>query len=206
MRRFVDISLRTMIESFISIMEVHSPYTQGHSRRVAELSVELLERVAPKEVYDEMRFNMELLGYLHDVGKILIDENILNKTDDLTEMEWETIKQHPLISYRILRSISSVPGTVAEGALKHHKLLDGSGYPEMFPDGIEDEIPFMVRILTIVDIWDALTTSRPYRTQEITELRAISIITEQVVLNQLDKAIFEEFINLIEEKTYGLRE
>ncbi|MBI5866409.1 MAG: HD domain-containing protein, partial [Planctomycetes bacterium] len=113
-------------------------------------------------------------GRLHDVGKIGIAERILNKPGDLTEVEFEQIKQHPRLSYEMLRPVSSLGPNLLDAVLHHHEDYDGSGYP----DGLAGEsISLGARILRIVDVFDALTSTRPYRAGKTVE-QPLSIIAD----------------------------
>ena len=99
------------------------------------------------------------MGLLHDIGKIGIPENILNKTSRLTDEEFETIKNHTKIGYNILKTIGEFP-KLSIGARYHHEKFDGKGYP----DGIKGEdIPLEARIIAIADAYDAMTSTRSYR-------------------------------------------
>jgi HD-GYP domain-containing protein (c-di-GMP phosphodiesterase class II) len=147
------IALKAIFRSLIEALEVSDPYTRGHSERVASISVALgLElQLTTRE--------LEILqdaGALHDIGKIGVSKEILNKPGRLTSAEFEEIKKHPIYGYNILRPLD-LP-EVLDITLKHHERLDGKGYPY----GITDYPP-LVRVLQIADVWDALTSDRPYR-------------------------------------------
>lgn len=148
-----QIALRSIFTSLIEALEVADPYTRGHSERVASTSVALgLElQLSTRE--------LEILqdaGALHDIGKIGVNKEILNKPSALTAEEFEEVKKHPVYGYNILRPLE-LP-EVLDITLRHHERLDGKGYP----DGIDD-YPLLVRVLQIADVWDALTSDRPYR-------------------------------------------
>jgi HD-GYP domain-containing protein (c-di-GMP phosphodiesterase class II) len=96
---------------------------------------------------------------LHDIGNIAIVDNILNKPESLSQTEWMEVKRHPEIGYRILSSVSEY-SKISEAILAHHENWDGSGYPK----GLKGkEIPFMARVLSIFDSYEAMTSERPYR-------------------------------------------
>jgi HD-GYP domain-containing protein (c-di-GMP phosphodiesterase class II) len=102
---------------------------------------------------------LKTVGLLHDIGKIAIDEKILNKPDKLTNDEWNDIKRHPEIGYRILSSVNDM-AELAEFVLAHHERWDGKGYPK----GLKgEEIPLQARIITVADTYDAMTSERAYR-------------------------------------------
>jgi PAS domain S-box-containing protein len=151
-------------ESFIQLAEttsrvlgVRDPYTQQHEQRVAELAREVGRRMDLNE--DEL-LGLYLGGILHDIGKIAIPETILTKPGDLKEVEWQMIRSHPEVGYNQILEDTDFPWPVAEMTLHHHERLDGSGYP----DGLEgDELTTEVRILGAVDVVEAMSTMRPYR-------------------------------------------
>ena len=130
--------------------------TEEHGERMAVLGKVIGKTMGlSSQKIDEL----ELLAYLHDMGKIAIDENILSKEGPLTEEEWEIIKRHPETAYRMAMSIPDlVP--IAESILSHHEKWDGSGYPR----GLKGEgIPLLARIMSVVDAYDAMTNDRPYK-------------------------------------------
>ena len=130
-------------------------YTNGHSMRVAEYSREIAKRIGKSENECEDIFYM---GLLHDVGKIGVHEDILNKRGKLTEEEFNAIKSHTTVGYDILRTITEIPG-LSTGARWHHERYDGKGYP----DGLMGiEIPEEARIICIADCYDAMTSKRSY--------------------------------------------
>ncbi len=146
----------TIIESFKVSMYERSRETEEHAERLADLARGIGEKLdMTQRELDEL----ELLATLHDIGKMGIDNHILDKPGPLTPEEWEEMKKHPEIGYRI--AIAN-PGleTVAEYILSHHERWDGAGYPKGLAG---EEIPIHSRILCIVDSYDAMTTDRVYR-------------------------------------------
>ncbi len=144
------------VRALTSVMDARDSYTCGHSERVgwlARLTGEALR------LPDSDLQTLEWSGVLHDVGKLGVPETILNKPGPLTTDEFERIKQHPRLSYEILRTVPSLQPTL-EAVLYHHENHDGSGYPVGLAG---EQIPLLARILHIVDIFDALTSARPYR-------------------------------------------
>jgi putative nucleotidyltransferase with HDIG domain len=142
--------LRLMVEA----LDANDAYTKGHSERVAKLSGRLGEAVG----YEDMD-QLISAALLHDIGKITVPETILNKPDRLTAEEFEIIKAHTVVGKRIL-SQSSAFNDIDDLVLYHHERVDGAGYPE----GLDDsEIPSGAKIIAICDVYDALTTARPYR-------------------------------------------
>jgi putative two-component system response regulator len=136
-------------------IEGRDPYTKGHVERVAGYALCLAGELGWAPEHLRM---LEFGAMLHDIGKIVIPDTILNKPSALTPMEWDAMREHPAAGARILREISHLQSTVPY-VLYHHERWDGSGYPQ----GLKGkDIPVEGRLLAIVDVYDALTTARPY--------------------------------------------
>ena len=143
-------------EAMGRIVEVRDPYTQGHEVRVAKLAKLLAEDMglSPDETA-----GVEMAAVVHDIGKLSVPAEILNKPGTLLEIEFALIRQHPTAGYEILKDIA-FPWQVAESVLQHHERLDGSGYPQ----GLHgDEISRSARILAVADVIEAMASNRPYR-------------------------------------------
>jgi diguanylate cyclase (GGDEF)-like protein/PAS domain S-box-containing protein len=144
------------IGAIINTLHEKNKREEQHSHRVSALCDNMgrLLGLSEREVQE-----LKTVGLLHDIGKIAIDENILNKPGRLTEDEREEIKRHPEIGYRILSSVNDM-SEMAEYVLAHHERWDGRGYPK----GLRgEEIPLQARIMAIVDTYDAMTSERAYR-------------------------------------------
>ncbi|MFW5991728.1 MAG: HD-GYP domain-containing protein, partial [Halanaerobiaceae bacterium] len=145
-----------IILSLLEILEIHDTYTGGHSHNVAKLAKEIAKEVGLSE---EKTNKIYWAGLVHDIGKTLIPEQILNKPSTLNDEEYSTIKKHPLWGYKILKNSQKLRD-IAWYILYHHERWDGTGYPE----GIaEDEIPLISQILSVADAWDAMRSERAYR-------------------------------------------
>lgn len=184
-------NIEDVVIALARFIDAKDQYTEGHSERVSEYAVFLGERLG----FDSNRLEALRIGALiHDIGKIGVDINILNKPGKLTDKEFAEIKKHPLIGEEIcspLKSLKSVIPIVKH----HHEKLDGSGYP----DGLnEDTIPIEARIVAIVDIFDALTTDRSYR-QAMSFDQAIAIIHSDAKNGKLDAMLVDQFLSLLEE-------
>jgi len=145
---FINTLLATLFEK--------SMETKEHAERLQNycLAVDRELKLSPKEL-DELA----LLAVLHDIGKVGINENILQKPGPLTSEEWEEMKKHPEIGYRIAQNTPGL-SAVAEYILAHHERWDGKGYPR----GLKgEEIPLLCRILAVADAFDAMTNDRTYR-------------------------------------------
>ena len=144
-----------IIKSLTMSLEARDPYTKGHSLSVAMLSQRIAEALGP----GVDRGRVYLAGLLHDVGKIGIPDNILQKAGPLSDDEWEIMKRHPVVGASILKPIK-LYADVVSAVLTHHENHDGSGYPY----GISGhDIPPISRILRVADSFDAMTTTRAHR-------------------------------------------
>ncbi len=145
-----------LLRASVSSVEVKDIYTRGHSEHVAIYARAIAQALGFNENEQEMFYNA---GLLHDIGKIGIPDNILLKPGKLTPHEYEIMKLHPLFSYEIVKNIPKFR-ELAKCIRQHHERMDGSGYP----DGLKaNQIKTGARILAIADVFDALTTTRPYR-------------------------------------------
>jgi len=163
--------LRTgVIEAITGALDARDPYTCGHSRRVAQLAVQIAKKLG---VAAEPRKQLYITGLLHDVGKIGVPDAILLKPDKLTDEEFEVIKRHPSIGHQILSPLEPLR-YVLPGVLYHHERIDGRGYPHGLSG---DKIPLDARILAVADSFDAMTSNRAYRSGMPPE-QAIGILAD----------------------------
>lgn len=176
-----------MVQALANTIDAKDSYTNGHSTRVAKYSVMIAEKMG----YSGEK--LELVQYtalLHDIGKIGIPNEIINKPSKLTDEEYEVIKTHPVIGSNILKEISEIPD-IAIGARWHHERYDGKGYP----DGIMgEEIPEIARIIGVADAYDAMTSKRSYR----------GILSQEKVYAELERGKGTQFDPQIEEIMIGL--
>jgi putative two-component system response regulator len=144
------------IEGWSRALDLRDKETEGHTKRVTEMTLQLARKAG---------FNNEALkhvwrgGLLHDVGKLGIPDAILLKADKLTEVEWGIMRMHPLYAYEWLSHIKYLQPAL-DIPFCHHERWDGTGYPRKLKG---EEIPLAARLFAIVDVWDALTSDRPYR-------------------------------------------
>ena len=165
-----------VVQTLAKTIDAKDSYTNGHSERVAEYSREIARRYG----YDEDRQEeIYMMGLLHDVGKIGIPDDVINKPGKLTDEEFALIKQHPVKGAEILATVSEMPKLVT-GARWHHERYDGKGYP----DGLKgEEIPEEARIIAVADAYDAMTSHRSYR----------DIIPQDHVKSEIEKGIGSQF-------------
>ena len=155
-KRLMEETLIGTCEALSRMVELRDPYTKGHSLRVAALAVFLGKHM--RRTSYELQ-GLRLMGLLHDIGKVGIPTEILSKPGRLGPEEMELMRQHPMMSYEILKDIS-FPWPVAKVVRHHHERLDGTGYP----DGLEGaDLPWQVRLLAVADLLEAMATDRPYR-------------------------------------------
>jgi PAS domain S-box-containing protein len=174
-------------------LELRDKETQGHTNRVVKLTVELARRmgVTGEELTHIMRGTL-----LHDIGKMGIPDNVLNKPGTLTEEEWDIMRQHPQYAYDLIYPISYLRPAV-EIPYGHHERWDGSGYPL----GLKGkEIPLAARIFAVVDIYDALLNERVYR-EAWPEEKVVEYLKNAAGI-ELDPAIVEVFLEIIQEDHY----
>jgi putative two-component system response regulator len=175
----------TVLFSLALSIEAKDRYTEGHCERLSKYSVAMAQRLG---LADELRVALRRAGVVHDIGKIGVPEHILSKPGPLTDEEWKIMKQHPVMGERICAPLKSFRH-VLPVIRHHHEKLDGSGYP----DGLKgDQIPLTARILQIADVFDALTTERPYRTA-LQPHQALGLIRDEVRRGWWDGSLVDQF-------------
>jgi HD-GYP domain-containing protein (c-di-GMP phosphodiesterase class II) len=186
-RRYLHIKdlLVGLTRSLTAAIDAKDAYTYGHSERVARAAVELGRELGLRE--DELS-DIYLAGLLHDIGKIGIRDDVLTKRGPLTDEEFKHIQQHVVIGHRILADLHAIEHLLP-GVLYHHERYDGAGYPE----GLKgDAIPLLARILAVADSFDAMNTSRPYRTAMPPE--RVDEILRQGSGSQWDPLVIDAFV------------
>jgi len=175
------------LEALTTSIDAKDKYTCGHSQRVALLTAQLAEKAGlDADQVDRCR----IAGLVHDIGKIGVPEHVLLKQGGLTDEEFESIQKHPEIGARILRDIPQMEDILG-GVLHHHEKFDGSGYPH----GIAgDDIPFIARMISLADTFDAMSSSRTYR----------NAMTRQSVLNEMKRVSGTQFDPELAEQFFTL--
>jgi putative two-component system response regulator len=170
-------------------IEAKDPYTEGHCERLSKYSVAVGEKLGLPE---DLRVALRRGGLVHDIGKLAVPESILLKPGPLTPEERKIMEQHTIAGERIcapLRSFRPVLPIIRS----HHEKQDGSGYP----DGLKGEqVPLTARVLQVTDVYDALTTDRPYR-KALSQERAFEIIREEAKRGWWDVAVVDAFENVV---------
>jgi len=179
----------TVLFSLALSIEARDPYTRGHCDRLAEMSSRLGEKLRMNE---EEITALRRAGIVHDVGKIIVPDAILLKPGPLSTEEITVMRKHPVVGERICAPLKSMR-LVLPIIRHHHEKRDGSGYP----DGLSGEaIPLPARILQLADVYDALTTDRPYRTA-ISPEAALALMDEESGLGWWDEDLFAAFREMI---------
>ena len=181
----------TVLFSLALSIEAKDPYTEGHCDRLSKYSVALGKRIG---LLEDQLVALRRGGIVHDLGKIGVPEHILLKPGPLSADEWVLMKKHPEIGERICQPLRSF-GLVLPIIRSHHEKIDGSGYPDGLKNGA---IPLTARILTTVDVYDALTTDRPYR-KALSFEQAFEIMGEEVRRGWWDGELVAELGALIRE-------
>ncbi|MCS6849787.1 MAG: response regulator [Gemmataceae bacterium] len=190
-KRLVDErdSAEAVVFAFARVVEAKSPYTHGHSERVASYALALAAQFGlPQDQWETLRKG----ALLHDIGKISVPDAILDKPQPLTPDEFEIMKQHTLQGARMVESLRSVQDAVPM-IRWHHERLDGGGYP----DGLfAAAIPLMVRILSVADVFDSLASERPYR-GPIPHAQCLQILRRDADSGALDADLVKCFCEVV---------
>ena len=172
------------IEALARAIDARDPYTYGHSARVAAFSLEIADELGfPKDKREGLR----RAAWLHDIGKIGIEDHILRKAGALNYVEAKQMRQHPVIGHQMLKDVPFLHSSLS-GIRHHHERWDGTGYPDTLGG---ESIPLQVRILSIADVFDALTSDRPYR-DAMSIVEAMDLITREAG-RQFDPAVVAAF-------------
>ena len=179
------VNLKAIFTSLMEALEVSDPHTRGHSDRVGTLAVALGIEL---ELSTRELQVLQDASVLHDIGKIGVPKEVLNKPGKLTPEEFAEVKLHVVHGYNILKPLA-VP-ELLDITLYHHERIDGKGYPEGRTD-----YPLLVRVLQTADVWDALTSDRPYR-PAMSYAEARTLMDSRTNNFGFDPAIMETFLRL----------
>jgi len=176
------------LEALVNALEAKDPYLRGHSARVADLSANLATEMSfSEEDVDRVR----MAGRLHDLGKIGTRDAVVNKEGPLTADEFEHVKQHVIIGAQILAPLVHL-GDIVQMVKSHHERFDGSGYP----DGLRgEEVPLGGRVIAAAEVYDALTTSRPYQ-EKMTPEQAVERMAD-LSGTVLDPKVYEALVRIV---------
>lgn len=183
--------LMSTLESLVTALEAKDSYSRGHSERVADLAATIAaEMQLPDDEVDIIR----MAGLLHDVGNVGIRDDLLHRRGPLSDTEREQVREHVRIGVRILEPIGQL-ASVTRLVACHHERWDGHGYPSGLAG---EEIPLGARVLAAAEVYDALTTSRPYKVPVPRE-RALQIV-ESMAGNMLDPRVARSLIDLVQRR------
>lgn len=183
-------SYDSTLEGWSKALELRDQETNGHSQRVSNLMSKMMDALG---IVGESRVHFQRGVLLHDIGKMGIPDGILNKPGPLDENEMKIMRQHPVFAYEMLKEIDFLKPAMTI-PYSHHEHWDGTGYPQ----GLRgEEIPLEARIFAIVDVWDAITSDRPYR-RAMSREEAIATIREGSGTH-FDPKLTDEFLAIIEE-------
>ena len=181
------------LEAWSTALEIREKTSLGHARRVTEMTIQI---AAQLRIDDEDLVSMTRGSILHDIGKMILPDSILSKKGPLSENEWVLMKKHPEYAYELLQNVKFLKPAM-DIVLHHHEHWDGSGYPS----GLKGEdIPICARIISVADVYDALTSHRAYRTAWLRE-NAANYISEQsgqlfdpYVVKAFEKIVQSEYV------------
>jgi putative two-component system response regulator len=176
-------NFENVLASMCTAVEAKDSYTQGHSDRVSRIAGRL---AAAMGLDDRTVRLVEEAGLLHDIGKLVVDLSFINKPGKLTDDEWAIMKTHPEAGARIVAPLRSAREMLPL-IRHHHERLNGKGYPDGL---VEDQIPLPVRIISVADVYDALTTNRSYR-KGMSHEKAMGILRREVEDNAWDARVVE---------------
>jgi len=193
-KRELSMAYEATLDGWVRTLDARDRETEGHSRRVAELSVRLAERLGfPTDQVPHLRRG----ALLHDIGKIAIPDAILHKPGPLSPEEWSIMRTHPRVAFNLLSPIKFLQPAL-DIPLSHHEKWNGTGYPLGLA---EREIPWSARIFAVVDVYDALTSKRPYRDAWSTA-DALKYIEERSS-TEFDPDVVEQFLEMVREGIMG---
>jgi len=186
-----------VIFSLALAVEAKDQYTMGHCKRLAEIGAELGRDLG---MSDEEVTTIRRGAYLHDIGKIAIDEQILLKPGPLVETEFRRVKQHPVVGERICKPLKTLQPALPI-IRHHHERFNGSGYPDALK---AEAIPVTAQIVGLVDCFDALTSDRPYR-KAVEAEKALDLIEKDATAGLWNKELFNDFSRIIQNNSVSLK-
>ena len=178
----------TTLEGWSHALELRDHETEGHTRRVVQLTVDLARAIGIEGSGLE---SIRRGALLHDIGKMGIPDSILRKPGSLDEREWEIMRQHPEYAYKLLEPIEYLRPAL-DIPYCHHERWDGTGYPRSLKG---EDIPLAARIFAVVDVWDALTSDRPYRPAWLKEKALAHIVGQSK--KHFDPIVVEAFLKTV---------
>ena len=189
----LETAMQSTLQAVANVVEAHDPYTAGHERRVGQIAADIAREMGWSE---EKCNTLQLIGLVHDIGKMSVPAEILSKPGRLSTIEFELVKSHAENGYQILQNVD-FPLPIAEIIREHHERMDGSGYPQ----GLKgEEILLEARILSVADVLEAMASHRPYRASLGIDAAISEIETHRCSL--FDTDIVDAMLRLFREKGY----
>ena len=188
-------ALKETVQVLAMTLEAKDPYTAGHQKKVAKLASDIAREMGLSEEKIE---GIHFAGLIHDIGKVYIPSEILNRPGRLSDLEFELIKTHAQVGYDIIKSVQ-FPWPIAEAIFQHHERMDGSGYPSGFSG---KDIIMEARILAVADTIEAMASHRPYRPALSLEEALEEISSKKKVL--YDDKVVGACLRLFRDKNYEL--
>jgi putative two-component system response regulator len=185
-------NVEDVLETLALSVEARDPYTAGHCERLAAYAVQLGTALA---LGQEDLTALRRGGYLHDIGKITVPDEILKKGSNLSPAEWQIMRQHPIAGENICRPLKSLR-PILPIIRQHHEHWDGSGYPDRL---VGNEIPLLARVLQVVDVYDALRTARPYK-PALSHDQAVKTMQEEAHRGLWDPELVDTFLHLVDQQ------
>jgi putative nucleotidyltransferase with HDIG domain len=179
------------VRCLVAAIDAKDKYTKGHSERVTFYALNVAREM---RLTEKQTLEVYLAGLLHDIGKIGIEEKILNKKGALTQKEFDQVRLHPIRGVGIIRNIKNID-SIINAALHHHERFDGTGYPSGLK---ETGIPLASRLLAVADAYDAMTSDRPYR-KRMTQKHAMREIQNHSG-TQFSPEVADAFLQALTEK------
>ena len=191
----LETAMQGTLQAVAKVVEAHDPYTAGHERRVGQIATDIAREMGLSE---EKCHTLQLIGLVHDIGKMSIPGEILTKPGRLSAIELELVKTHAEQGYQILKDVE-FPLPIAQIIREHHERMDGSGYPH----GLKGEaISLEARILAVADVLEAMASQRPYRASLGIEEALHEIESHRV--GHFDPQVVDAVLRLFREKGYHL--
>jgi HD-GYP domain-containing protein (c-di-GMP phosphodiesterase class II)/PAS domain-containing protein len=185
----LSLAYEATIEGWSHALDLRDKETEGHTQRVTDLTMKLSRQMG---LADDDLIQLRRGALLHDIGKLGVPDQILFKTGELTDPEWELMRKHPVFAYEMLSPIRYLRAAAIDIPYCHHEKWDGTGYPR----GLKGEqIPLAARVFAVVDVWDALTSERPYR-PAWTKEAALNHMREESG-KHFDPRVIETFLKMI---------
>jgi len=189
----IKVNALSIAEALIGVVDARDPNLKGHSHYVKNIAMVFYDYIPPEKRGSLNKISLEFAALMHDVGKLGIPEEILNKPSSLTADEWEIMRKHPSLGVQIMKPLNSL-NEILPWIEYHHEKIDGTGYYKK----TADEIPYPAKILAIADTYSAITMRRSYKPPRSYEEAAG--IMKEVAGTQLDKELVDIFLSIPKEE------